>query len=721
MARKASDDELVATCKARLKLAQTAEQEIRAEALIDLQFAAGQQWDTEDEQRRNSVGQGGKRPCLTFNKLTGPLNMVANEVRMNKPGLEALPVDSSGDADTAAVIEGMLRHIAHASKAEQVYATVIEQTTKGAIGAFKVVTKYCSNKTFDQELRIERITNPFSVFMDPFAQDADKSDAMWAVELEWLSREEYASEFGDSEVNKANFYAGGVNPAPEWIGKEGVQIARYWYVEIETKKLVGIQWPDGRVTAEYESDLPDDLPPGVQYATGDDGKRIEREDQIRHVRMCRINGVEILDKTEWKGKYIPILLVSGEEMYIENKRYVFSLIRFARDPQKLYNFYRSSEAETVMLGTKAPWVGAKGIFKDPRWASANTIPWACLEYEPLDIAGNPAPPPQRNLAEPPIQALSIGAAQASDDIKATTNIYDASLGQMSNETSGVAIRQRQSQGGLSNFHFIDNLNRAILHAGNILVDLIPKIYDTAREVRILGEDMQEKIVKVNQQHVDENQFPRLYDLTAAKYDVRLKVGPNWKTDQEKASEMLTQLAQAYPPLMQVAGDIIFENLNFKGADKIAERLKRTLPPALQEQPDVKPQQLLAQQNQQMAMQIDEMTQQLQKLTEELRTKQLEIESEERMNQAKIESSDRQAALKAQVELVTSEAKLTSAENINLLREELAMLKAQIAAMATGEAAEQSVGPAPGAPAAGVAFEPPPAEPPTLEPQVEPQF
>ena len=159
--------------------------------------------------------------------------------------------------------------------------------------------------------------------------------------------------------------------------------------------------------------------------------------------MCRINGVEILDKTEWKGKYIPILLVLGEEMWIENKRYVFSLIRFARDPQKLYNFYRSSEAETVMLGTKAPWIGAKGQFKDPRWATANTVPWAYLEYEPLDIAGNAAPPPQRNLAEPPIQALSFGAAQASDDIKATTNMYDASLGAMSNETSGVAIRQRK--------------------------------------------------------------------------------------------------------------------------------------------------------------------------------------------------------------------------------------------------------------------------------------
>lgn len=710
MAKKQTDEDIIATCRERLKLAQSAEQEIRREAKIDLEFAAGQQWDPDDERRRNSFAPGAKRPCLTFNKLTGPLNMVANEARMNAPGLQALPVDSAGDPDTASVIEGMLRQIEYDSKADQVYQTALEQSTKGAIGTFKVVTKYCHNKTFDQELRIERIVNPFSVFFDPFARQADKSDAMWAVELEWLSREEYDAAFGDSEVVKAGYYDGGTNPAPEWIGKEGVQVARYWYVEIETKKLIGVMWPDGKRTAEYYDDLPDDLPEGIEFAKDEDGNVLEREDEIRHVRMCRTNGVEILDRTEWKGKYIPILLVQGEEMYIGEKRYVFSLIRFARDPQKLYNFYRSSEAETVMLGTKAPWVGVKGAFKDTRWATANTVPWSYLEYEPIDIAGNPAPPPQRNLFEPPIQALSFGAAQASDDIKATTNIYDASLGAMSNETSGVAIRQRQSQGGLSNFHFVDNLNRAILQCGKILVDLIPKIYDTAREVRILGEDQAAKIVKVNQQYVDEYGAPRNYDLTGAEYDVRLKVGPNWKTDQEKASEMLTQLAQAYPPLMQIAGDLVFDNLQFKGSDKIADRLRRSLPPALQDKPELKPQQMLVQQNQQQAMQIEQLSQALQQTTDDLRTKRLQIESDERMKQAEIESSDRQAALKAQVDLVTADAKLTSQESIAGLREELAMLKLQIARMATGAASgdsgEESVGG--GVPAVGL--QQPPAIP-----------
>ena len=722
MARKQSEEEILATCRKRLKLVETAEQEIRAEALIDLKFAAGDQWDERDKNQRNSMGQGGRRPCLTFNKLTGPLNMVANEARMNKAGLQALPVDSSGDSDTAAVIEGLIRHIEYQSKAEQVYETALEQSTKGAIGAFRVVTKYAGNKSFDQELRIERILNPLAVYVDPFAVEADKSDMMWAIELEWFSRDEYEAEFGKTtEITKANYYAGGQNPAPDWIGKEGIRIARYWHVEIETRKLVGIRWPGGRETAEYADTLPEPLPDGLTYATDADGNRKERDDEIRHVRMFRINGVEILDETDWKGRYIPILIVLGEEMYIEDKRYVFSLIRFARDPQKLYNFYRSSEAETVMLGTKAPWVGAKGVFKDPRWASANTVPWAYLEYEPLDIAGNPAPPPQRNLFEPPIQALTFGAAQASDDIKATTNIYDASLGAQSNETSGVAIRQRQSQGGLSNFHFVDNLNRAIWQCGKILVDLIPKIYDTAREIRILGEDQAEKIVRVNQQYVDEHGIPRNYDLTGAEYDVRIKPGPSWKTDQEKASEMLTQLAQAYPPLMQIAGDLIFRNLNFKGSDQIADRLQRSLPPALQDKPDEKPAQLLAMQNQQMALQLEQLTQELQQAQADIRTqrikiesdaqmKQAQLESEEQIQQAKIQSSNWQALLNAQIQLATTDAKLGSSEAIAALREELAMFKAQIAGMATGAAAETGEEPSSDEPAAVSPDGPPPAAP-----------
>jgi hypothetical protein len=701
--RRQSDADILATAKKRYKLAEEAEREIRCEAKVDLEFAAGNQWDSYDRTQRNASGgsgQGGRRPCLVFNKLKGPLNMIANEARMNPPSIEVLPVDSTSDPETAKVLEGMIRHIQYVSKADQVYETSLEQSTKGSFSYFKVSTQYCGNKTFNQELRIEGVQNQFNVLTDPFAKQPDRSDMMWAFELEWYSREDYREEFGDTEIVQMNWFDGCQNPAPDWIATEGVLVARYWYVEIEVKTLVAIEWPDGKITNEYVDELPDELPPGMQYATGDDGKRIEREDHIRHIKMCRLNGVEILDKTDWKGQWIPVLVTLGEEMYIDNKRYLFSLIRFARDPQKLYNFYRSSEAETVMLGTKAPWIGVKGAFKDPRWATANIVPWAYLEYEPIDIAGDPAPPPQRQIAEPPIQALSIGAAQAADDIKATTSVFDASLGARSNETSGVAIRQRQSQTGLTNFHFIDNLNRAILQCGAILCDLIPKIYDTPREVRILGEDMKEEIVKVNQRFMDDRGQERCYDLTNGKYDVRLRIGPDFKTDQEKTETILTELVRAYPAIMQVAGDIVFDNLNFKGAEKIAERLRKALPPGMAEDVKAKPAELLVQQNQQMAQTIEQLTAILNKQNEEIKSSRIEAESKERIEIMKIESSDRQAALNAslkqeelRLKALELNEKLTSQENITLMRAELASVEAQIARMATGAAAEESIPPA----------------------------
>ena len=719
MASTKAERDLIATARERYKLAEEAEREIRREAKIDLEFAAGNQWDADDMRRRNMMGT--QRACLTFNKLTGPLNQVANQARMNKPDLEALPVDSTGDPDTANVIEGMIRHIQYASKADQVYETSLDQSTKGGFGYFKVSTRYCGNKTFDQEIRIERVLNAFSILMDPYAREADKSDAKWAFELEGIPRDEYKEEFGKTEVAQMGFVDGMTNPAPEWITKDGVLVARYWYVEIETKTLVALQWPDGAVTNEYLEDMPEELPAGIQFAKDENGDRIEREDQIRQVKMCRMNGIEVLDETDWKGQWIPILAVLGEEMFIENKRYLFSLIRFARDPQKLYNFYRSSEAETVMVGTKSPWIGVKGAFKDPRWATANVIPWSYLEYEPLDIAGNPVPMPTRNVFEPPIQALSIGAGQAADDIKATTNVYDASLGSQSNEVSGIAIQRRQGQMELSNFHFVDNLNRAILQCGVILCDLIPKIYDTPREIRILGEDMQEQIVKVNQQFQDDHGVVRCYDLANGKYDVRMKIGPSFKTQREETASQLVQMSQSFPQLMQVAGDIVFDNLNFPGAEKIADRLRRSMPPNLTDDTGKKPQEMLAQQNAQQAQQIEQLTAALNKLSDDVRAKRIESESNTQIEMMKIESSDRQAAMRAQVDLIKVEAQLTSTENIALLKTQVAGLQAQIAQMASGAAAETAEPPEPGEAMAGAGMPMggPPAPPPAV-PQQQPQ-
>jgi SMC interacting uncharacterized protein involved in chromosome segregation len=207
--------------------------------------------------------------------------------------------------------------------------------------------------------------------------------------------------------------------------------------------------------------------------------------------------------------------------------------------------------------------------------------------------------------------------------------------------------------------------------------------------------MQEEIVTVNQQFQDDYGEDKCYDLSSGKYDVRLKIGPSFKTQQQETASQVTELSRNFPQLMTVAGDIVFDNLNFAGAEKIAERLRRAMPPNLTEEAGKKPQELLAQQNQQQAQQIDQLTAALNKLSDDVRGKRVEAESTERIEMMKIESSDRQAALKAQVDLVKLESSLTSTENIAMLREQVRLLQAQVAAMASGAAAESAEQPEPG--------------------------
>src|SRR5262252_2333152 len=210
--KKQSDEDILATARERFKLAENAEAEIRREALDDLRFCAGDQWDAGDKQRRQLPGSS--RPCLTINKLNGPLNQTANEARMNQAGIKVSPVDSMSDPDTAEVIEGMIRHIEQTSKADEVYETAIEQSSAGSFAYFRVTSKYCGPRTFEQQLVIERIPDPFSVYIDPYAREADKSDMRWAFECEWIPRDEYEQEYGETVVSKMNFYDGVHNPAP---------------------------------------------------------------------------------------------------------------------------------------------------------------------------------------------------------------------------------------------------------------------------------------------------------------------------------------------------------------------------------------------------------------------------------------------------------------------------------------------------------------------------
>lgn len=564
-----------------LKEAQEAFQEI-AEAETDnrraweddVDFALNEnQWPEQVRRSRELEG----RPCLVISQLAAMGRQVVNDARQNKPGIIVHPADSGADPDTAEVFNGIIRNIEVSSNAEVAYDTALEHAVFGGYGFFRVNTAYTSDDTFDQDLVIERISNPLSVYGDCHSTAADSSDWNVAFVTEMMSKAKFERQYkGADPVNWEDDEAWKEAPAP-WIEGDAVMIAEYWRRE-EVKRKVLMLSDQQIVGADVYED---------QKAMFDAmGVTVMGEREVRSHKVTQriLSGAEELDKVEWQGRYIPIIPVYGAEVNYKGKRTFRSLIRGAKDSQRMKNYWRTTSTELVALAPKAPFIGKKGAFEtdNAKWATANIQSHAFLEYDGAEM-------PMRQ----PFAGVPAGAVQealsAQDDIKSTMGMYDASLGARSNETSGRAIIARQMEGDTATFHFIDNLSRAIRHAGRVLIDLIPEVYSVPRVVRVMGPEGEPDMKPVNQPFTVQEKNPetgeveeisKIYDLSAGKYDLVVKAGPSFNTRREEAAQQMIELIRAYPDAAPIIGDLLAKNLDWPGAEEIAERLKAMLPPQI---------------------------------------------------------------------------------------------------------------------------------------------
>lgn len=606
-----SDEKLIETAKKRFARCVEAEAENRKNFLDDVKFYAGEQWPQAIKRGRELDN----RPCLTINRLPQFVRQVTNDQRQNRPSIKIHAVDSAADVETAEVMQGLIRHIESNSNADQAYDNAFFYSVVGGYGYFRVVTDYASDNSFEQDIFVRRIANPNSVYGDPDSHEPDGSDWRFCFVVEDVPIEDYERQYGKDEGGE---WAGGEGDS--WVTKDSVRVAEYYYTEAK-KKTIYLKH-DGSITGEPSKDP---LFPDVA----------SREVETQVVKWCKIAGNKVVDRTDLPGTYIPVVPVYGDEILIDGKRELISLIRFAKDPQRMLNYWRSTETELVALQPKSPFVAAEGQLEgyESQWAAANTKNFAYLTYKPIDINGNPVPPPQRQSFAAPPSGVLQGAMNAENDLKSTTGIYDASLGAHSNETSGRAILARQKEGDISTFHFIDNLTRAIRQAGRILVQYIPAIYDTPRIVRILGEDGSEQMMPINQQaHTDikGNPTDRIYDLRVGAYDVECTAGPSYSTQRQEAAASMQAILQSAPQLMEVAGDLLVKNLDWPGADELAERLKKTVPPELRDQQQDVPPQLM-----QAVEQMEQAIQQREEAIGQLQQKITELEESKESEAAKV--------------------------------------------------------------------------------------
>jgi hypothetical protein len=642
------DKDIISVAKSRFTMAVSAYSESREDELDDLRFYAGSpdnqfQWPADVLATRGSVqGQTiNARPCLTINKLPQHVRQVTNDQRQNRPSGKVIPVDDKADVEVAEIFDGLVRHIEYISDADVAYDTACENQVSYGEGYIRLLTEYCDDNSFNQDIKIGRIRNSFSVYMDPTIQDPCGSDAQWCFITEDLTKEEYERQFPDSQPI-SSMMAQGVGDASisQWVSENTVRIAEYFYIEHE-KATLNLYY--GNVSAMKGS------PQDQEMAMNGMKPIRSRIVDVKKVKWCKINGFEILESQDWAGSSIPVVRVVGNEFEIDGRIYVSGIVRNAKDAQRMYNYWTSQEAEMLALAPKAPFIGYGGQFEgyEMQWKTANTTNWPYLEVNPdvTDGAGGVLPLPQR--APPPLPQTGLIQAKmgASDDIKGTTGQYDSSLGQTSNERSGKAILARERQADVGTYHYVDNLARAVRYITRQIVDLVPKIYDTERIARIIGIDGETDIIKVNpNQPMPVNKIrdeqgivlEKIYNLGVGRYDVCVTTGPSYMTKRQEALEAMAQLLQGNPQLWAVAGDLFIKNMDWPGADEMSKRFAKTIDPKIMEGGDDSPEMQAAK------MQMDAMNQEMEQMMNMLQNigKSVEVQEQQRADyEAQIKAFD----------------------------------------------------------------------------------
>lgn len=591
----------------RFELCNSADAQNREDQRDDIKFVKmREQWPEAVLKHRTEAG----RPCLVVDQLGSVCRQVVNDARLNKPSIKVKPVDSKADPKTAEILSGLIRNIEYSSNADVAYDTALDYAVTSGRGYFRVNAEYASDDTFDQDLIIHRISDPLSVFPDPYGSQADSSDWNFCFIVDSITEDDYERKYkGKDVVNWDSLSCLG----NDWFGDERAVIAEYWVREEAESYAVMLSSGETvqadvlpKVGDQYAEGIPalgQDMQPVMDPMTGEQ-VWLQEPVMVQAVRPIRshkvtqyiLSGAEILETVDWPGKYIPIIPVYGDDFIFDGRRYFSSLIRPAKDAQRMKNYWRSTTTELVALAPKSPWIGPSKAFEGDdshKWETANEENWAYIAYE------GQVPPQRQPFAGVPAGALQE-ALNAVDDIKQTTGVFDASLGARSNETSGKAIMARQREGDVSTFHFIDNLSRAIRHCGRILIDLIPHYYSSERVIRILNPEGEPESVTVGSPEAAEEaqrkqvemgqEVQQIYALGVGKYDVAVDSGPSFTTQREEANAFLTELLRSAPQYAELIGPLLLKTYDFPGVDKILEEIEQRKEQAAQSQGQPDPEQ-----------------------------------------------------------------------------------------------------------------------------------
>ncbi|MBL4651277.1 MAG: hypothetical protein JKY53_00220 [Flavobacteriales bacterium] len=570
-------------------LAFTAESRNRIDMVDDLRFAALDQWPRDIQVERKN------RPMLTLDHIGQSIRKVMGNIRQNMPSIKVDPVDDGADKETADVLEDLTRQIEQSSNARNAYINAAKFQVKMGYGVWRVNTVMNNDDIFEQDIVILPIKNPFTAYADPDAIMPQKQDGRFWVLSETMSTKNFEAQFPGVEIPLSVPHKGLGETNSRWFDSNSIRIAEYFKKDKKKKKIT--QLSNG-VVVNSDEITEEDI---ALYQAQNITPVREREVEVDVINWYKLTAFEILEHVQWPGKLFPIVPVYGEEDNIEGETFIRGIVRAAKDPQRMYNYWNSAAAEMIALQPKAPYLLHLDQIKNTKkfWDVANTSNLPYLPYE--TVKGEP--PPMRQ--QPPLMQNGIlqQASVSASDIQQATGVFEASTGDLPQQRSGRAVIALQQEADLGQSLFMDNLAGAIEYTGKVLLELIPKYYDTQRIIRLRGEDSGTRFVEINKPILTPDGMKIQHDLGRGKYDVRVGVGPSFRTRRSEAAASMVELARVFPQVLQVAGDLVAKNLDWPGADEMAERLKKLLPPGIaDDDEDLNPEELQAKQQQQQQQQ-----------------------------------------------------------------------------------------------------------------------
>ena len=646
------DEAILSEIKKNLEYAEDQWQENYQRGVEDKEFVTveGAQWERGAIERRKSDG----KPSFEINLLRAYCAQQINTQRQNRPQAKVVPVDNGADPEVAKLIEGLIKDTEETSDFESVADVAAENAVYSGLGFIRIITDFVSEDSFNQEPRFMMVTNPQAVYIDPQSRAFDGSDMNWAIVGEWIDKDSAEKQYGDDLVDfDLENYSHWCND-----NDKSVRIVEYFKKEQVPDQLLMLA--DGTIgfKSELMKDLnvsEDELKPLIQN---------ERETTRTAIKWYKVSGNKVLDETEFPGKYIPIVPVYGGVTFVEEKRYIFSLIHFAKDSQRLYNFWKSTEAEVLQQTQKyqdKPVASAEAVkgYED-MWK--NPHKYATLFYNQISEGGEVQQAPFRMQgSSPPIAVLNAaeGSKQSITDI---LNMHAPMMGGDSQEVSGVAIGMRQRQSETAQFHLQDNLNKSIRQSARILLGLYQKLYTVPMMRRIIGADGEAQTIKM----FDQTAEGILADVTVGRYDIRMDTGPSYNTQREQNFQMIMQLLQMNPQLFAIIGDILLQNSPLLNSKEIAERIKKTMPPNLLGDGDqINPEQAKAQ--------IQQMDQVIQKMTGDLEKLQKLVDDKDQDRQLGMVK----AQLQAEKDIQVAQINAASRSDVQELRGTVELLKQRI--------------------------------------------